>query len=36
VAQSAGLLTTDREWAAARREALASARRKLKERSAAL
>jgi argininosuccinate lyase len=36
VAQSAGVLTADREWAAARREALASARRELKERSAAL
>jgi argininosuccinate lyase len=36
VAQSAGLLTADREWVAARREALASARRELKARSAAL
>ena len=36
VAQSAGLLTGDREWVAARREALAAARRELKARSAAL
>ena len=36
VAQSAALLTGDREWVAARREALAAARRELKARSAAL
>jgi argininosuccinate lyase len=36
VARSAAAVTADREWAAARREALAAARRELKARSAAL